>query len=570
MATVPKRADEKLWYLKVHTAINIAPKKTDASKAHSKNVKGGKKGTHHSSVSKCDYVVVSDSLEGLALVVVKKPKAEPRDSADIPASNPEDPIDLESSPKPLVKTKIGKRKHVEVEAEAQPAKKVQKRKIGKRGNLDAFIAKPSPGTKAAEDEAEKVAEVENPKVEKPIDIEVESEKVVGPETADVDITQPKTPEVATCDPEKGKSIYEDPVPTSVSASAPVNIEKSPVGDQGSFSYDEENSPISPEETPEDYYYRTYSEKKAFEIHAPVWKLKIGDTFSDWWFCRDWLQGTFPLAEVKFQEDRSHDRSYHAYIEEATHFTSTTHRIVREWRSMYKEWSTVEASRKRAAEEEAQVALLRAKLKADQAKCEGDRKTEEWSPPVGKERQKLKPLFFQRSASVGEKFVRKIIMKRWVFTSRHLSETEEKLESSGTDRVTAESQVEPLKNDVFWLKDHGIISVANSVLNSDELDQMVAHLQTTARNDGYAQGYAECTQHVVTALKVDWDTSGSATHGVDTEAAHAAAKAEYNTLHLHVMDLVTVALQSEDFVTQLREVFSDGEDDDDDDDDEYLE
>ncbi|KAM0040300.1 hypothetical protein Hdeb2414_s0012g00392161 [Helianthus debilis subsp. tardiflorus] len=149
------------------------------------------------------------------------------------------------------------------------------------------------------------------------------------------------------------------------------------------------------------------------------------------------------------------------------------------------------------------------------------------------------------------------------TSRRLSETEEKLKSSKTARVTAESQLEPLKNDMLWLKDRGIISVANSVLNDDELDETVVHLLVAARNDGYAQGYIECSHHVVNALKVDWDTSKSATHGADTEAALAAAKIQFNTLQLPVMDLVTFALQSEDFVTQLRKVFPDREDDDDD-------
>ncbi|KAF5791687.1 hypothetical protein HanRHA438_Chr09g0409271 [Helianthus annuus] len=150
------------------------------------------------------------------------------------------------------------------------------------------------------------------------------------------------------------------------------------------------------------------------------------------------------------------------------------------------------------------------------------------------------------------------------TSHRLAETEEKLENSETARVTAESQVEPLKNDMLWLKDRGIISVANSVLNFDELDETVAHLLVATCNDGYAQGYAECSQHVVNALKVDWDTSSSATHGVDTEAALAAAKTQFNTLQLPVMDLVTVALQSEDFMTQPTEVFPDREDDDDED------
>ncbi|MFS7990831.1 hypothetical protein Hanom_Chr11g01063521 [Helianthus anomalus] len=81
-------------------------------------------------------------------------------------------------------------------------------------------------------------------------------------------------------------------------------------------------------------------------------------------------------------------------------------------------------------------------------------------------------------------------------------------------------------------------------------------------DGYAQGYAECTRHVVEAIKTNWDTNKSATHGVDTAAAHAATKAEYNNLRIPMMDLVTVALQSDDFVAQLKDILPDDSDDED--------
>ncbi|KAJ0699867.1 hypothetical protein HanOQP8_Chr10g0360971 [Helianthus annuus] len=110
--------------------------------------------------------------------------------------------------------------------------------------------------------------------------------------------------------------------------------------------------------------------------------------------------------------------------------------------------------------------------------------------------------------------------------------------------------------MLWIQHHWIINVANSILNSIDLDQTVANLMVTACSDGYTQGYAECTQHVTNSLRVDWDTSRSATRGVDTGAAHAAAKAEYNNLRLPVMDLVTTTLQSEDFVNQLKEIFPD--------------
>ncbi|KAF5784960.1 hypothetical protein HanXRQr2_Chr10g0422961 [Helianthus annuus] len=83
----------------------------------------------------------------------------------------------------------------------------------------------------------------------------------------------------------------------------------------------------------------------------------------------------------------------------------------------------------------------------------------------------------------------------------------------------------MRRDMLWLKECGIACVAESVLNSEELDKTVARLIVVARRDGYAQGYAECSHHVTNALKVDWDTSKSATHGVDTDVALAALKTE---------------------------------------------
>ncbi|KAJ0771171.1 hypothetical protein HanPI659440_Chr07g0265971 [Helianthus annuus] len=138
-----------------------------------------------------------------------------------------------------------------------------------------------------------------------------------------------------------------------------------------------------------------------------------------------------------------------------------------------------------------------------------------------------------------------------------------LETSKTARATAESELEPLKSDMLWLKERGIASVpAELVLNSEELDKTVARLLVAARNDGYAQGYAECSHHVVNALKVDWDTSKSATHGVNTNAALAAAKTEFNDLQLPVMDLINVVLQFEYHVAQLKEIFPDKDEDED--------
>ncbi|MFS7965484.1 hypothetical protein Hanom_Chr09g00762841 [Helianthus anomalus] len=142
MATIPKKA---LKRKKSASVATVAPKRSDVEKnqsAKAKNVGGEKKGMRHSSDSWSDYMVVSNLLQGLAPAVVRKPKPEPRDTADIPPSNPDDPIDLEPSPEHLLRKKAGKRKQTDAEAEGQPAKKVQRKKITRRGNLDCFTANP--------------------------------------------------------------------------------------------------------------------------------------------------------------------------------------------------------------------------------------------------------------------------------------------------------------------------------------------------------------------------------------------------------------------------------------------
>ncbi|KAF5781895.1 hypothetical protein HanXRQr2_Chr11g0489201 [Helianthus annuus] len=175
MATIAKKPEEELWYHRIvknfvlprdadlsaqpaagagpekrkrAPPASAVPKKNETVKVQTskeKNAGVEKKGMRHSSDSWCDYVVVSDSLEGLAPAVIRRPKPEPKDTADIPPSNPHDPIDLESSPERLVRKKAGKRKQTDAEAEGQPAKKVRRKKITRRGNLDAFISEPVPG-----------------------------------------------------------------------------------------------------------------------------------------------------------------------------------------------------------------------------------------------------------------------------------------------------------------------------------------------------------------------------------------------------------------------------------------
>ncbi|KAJ0577606.1 hypothetical protein HanIR_Chr05g0237941 [Helianthus annuus] len=639
-----------------------------------KNV-GEKKGTRRSPDSRCDYVVVSDSLEGLAPVVtVREPKPEPRDSAGVPPSNPNEPIDLDSSPEHLVHRKAGKRKQADTGAEDQPPKKVQRKKITRKGNLDAFVSEsvpevpvspapieipfvvnkelpPTPPRAAVADPLES-SKVAGEGVEKSVEAEkpvgVDAEKAVEPGVVN-DVDNPSTPETVVQDLGEGATEKTSTPSPKPSDTTPEHVEKVTVGEQDSSAGVSKQSPIRPEETLGDYYYRTYTEKDAADPHAPVWNLKKGDTFADWHVCQDWLQGIIPLGEVKFQEDRSYEQTYQSYFAETASHVSTTHRIVREWYSMHKEQKSFMAAQKKFAEDERRLAQLMAKLEANQAKFETERKTEEWSVAgwrrkaeaeaalLSEERKNWRKIcekdnaekanlrniinnlkaevenLKNQDAEVERLKKEKVDMEAALVearshrepseqrevqalttlavrdkeleeltalvsdqeqlkkdlelahsenteTSRRLTEVEEKLENSETARVTAESELDPLKNDMAWLKDRGIACVAEFVLNSEELDKTVANLMVAARRDGYAQGYAECSQHVSSALKVNWDDSKSATFGVDTAATLASLKTEFNNLQLPVMELINVALQSDDYVAQLKEIFPDeGED-----------
>ncbi|KAM0043086.1 hypothetical protein Hdeb2414_s0010g00337121 [Helianthus debilis subsp. tardiflorus] len=143
MTTIAKKPEEKLWYHRIVRNF-VLPRDDDLSAQPASGT-----GMRRSSDSWCDYVVVSDSFEGLEPVVIRRPKPEPNDTADIPPSNPDDSIDLESSPERLLRKKTGKRKQTDAKAESQPSRKIHRKKITRRGNLDAFTANPLLGKRSS-------------------------------------------------------------------------------------------------------------------------------------------------------------------------------------------------------------------------------------------------------------------------------------------------------------------------------------------------------------------------------------------------------------------------------------
>ncbi|MFS7964017.1 hypothetical protein Hanom_Chr08g00745151 [Helianthus anomalus] len=91
-----------------------------------------------------------------------------------------------------------------------------------------------------------------------------------------------------------------------------------------------------------------------------------------------------------------------------------------------------------------------------------------------------------------------------------------------------------------------------MLNLVELDQTVAAFTVAARHMDHREGYTECASHVEAALKFKGDNSHCST-SVEVETIFAKTQESYNHLALPIMDLVSDALQHDDYVTRLKSI-----------------
>ncbi|KAJ0808708.1 hypothetical protein HanPI659440_Chr01g0006361 [Helianthus annuus] len=95
-------------------------------------------------------------------------------------------------------------------------------------------------------------------------------------------------------------------------------------------------------------------------------------------------------------------------------------------------------------------------------------------------------------------------------------------------------------------------MAKSILNAGELDGAVAALIDASRVVGHSGGYLECAQHVEEVFGQEFDISHcSVTNEADAELARA--ESAYDHLSLPVMDLVTKALEHDDWCQRLKAI-----------------
>ncbi|MFS7931560.1 putative intermediate filament, rod domain, coil 1B [Helianthus anomalus] len=117
---------------------------------------------------------------------------------------------------------------------------------------------------------------------------------------------------------------------------------------------------------------------------------------------------------------------------------------------------------------------------------------------------------------------------------------------------AQSFVDTLVSESEWMRGRGVAAIANSILNANELDGVVAALIDASRAVGHRGGYLECAYHMEETFGQQFDTHHCS---VVDQADSMLSRAEevYDHLSLPVMELVTDALKHDDWCAQLKSI-----------------
>ncbi|KAF5809655.1 hypothetical protein HanXRQr2_Chr04g0159781 [Helianthus annuus] len=397
--------------------------------------------------------------------------------------------------------------------------------------------------------------------------------------------------------------------------------------------------IGAKDTVGDIYYKTYTEEERGDVlHQAPWSLKQKDTFIEFGASREWFLNSFPPGEVNRQRAKPHEMLYRTYILGEANARAANHQIVREWRTMVRERADWEAYRERMLKRIADFEKSKAAFDEERAKFEADKKAEEWGreglqkklhnveEQLAKEKAEFKRICAQdneRTYALRQKIVAleakvadltsKVEEAQGEKTAKQQMEielTEAKVQLSNKDKdlhakdveiaelkrrlneqidrcesleidleaekvkaadaeearavstaalnvaqtnySEAQGIVDTLVSEAEWMRTRGVVLVANSILNANELDRAVAALTDAARAVGHRGGYLECADHVEQMLGQEFDTSHcSVTERAD--AALASAENSYDNLSLPIMELVVESLKKDDWCQRLKAI-----------------
>ncbi|MFS7905500.1 hypothetical protein Hanom_Chr01g00048441 [Helianthus anomalus] len=280
------------------------------------------------------------------------------------------------------------------------------------------------------------------------------------------------------------------------------------------------SPIRPEDTLGDIYFKSYDESRADEIHASVWKAQLAkdkEDFEQKKRSEEWgLKGLKKKLQVSKDTLAEERHKWHVACENENKRMF----VIRTGNSNVK--ARIEELKKSEADY---------KDKYEEAKSHRKCRQKSDSLEIDLTAEKVKA----KTAEVAHQV-------------SHVA-----LNMAQENYAEVLSTVEPLITDLGWMQHYGVAHIANSILNVTELYLVMVALTMAARAAGHHVGYVECATHVEKALCTQFGTRHCS---VNEGAEEGLIKAEenYDNLALPVMDLVTEALKHDDYVARLRAIF----------------
>ncbi|MFS7975861.1 hypothetical protein Hanom_Chr10g00885631 [Helianthus anomalus] len=296
-------------------------------------------------------------------------------------------------------------------------------------------------------------------------------------------------------------------------------------------------------------------------------------------CRDWYLNSFPSGEVTRQRARTHDGLYHAYVVGEANTHAANHQIVREWRTMVRERGDWEKYREGLLRQVKDFEKMRSSFAEEKAAFDAKKKSEEWGREglrsklrgaeelLSKERAEWKEKVEDVEADkehVEADLRAQVVSKDKELHAKDNESLEIDLEAERVKAATAEEAkqkaeeaqdistsalnlaqnnyaeaqgiVDKLVSESEWMRNRGVVLIANSILNASEMDTDVAVLIDASRP----------------AFGQEFDTTHcSVTDQVDVVLAHA--EEVYIHLSLPVLDLVTESLKHDGWCARLNTI-----------------
>ncbi|MFS7989729.1 hypothetical protein Hanom_Chr11g01050301 [Helianthus anomalus] len=457
-----------------------------------------------------DYVVVSDTLEGLGV---------PGGSAAAGGST--------------VGTKlvdVKKRKGDAPVAGGEKAPKLRKTRATVEP-VSFFVALPSP-----------------PKV---VDVEVQKK---GGESPSIEVVSGGgTPPSVHAEETSKKTAGETIVDTLDSSNKLIDPQeddgnqgekpKSPEKTSGSTAagaWGEDQPSIQPRESELEFYYCSYAAERGFDYHCPTWNVLLGDDVSnDPSASREILRGV------------------------GTPFETARARGIPRQNRLYQLSSMLVGSSiiANAAEAEEMVKAAREgaeQLEKDKAAFEKLKQTERWATSVGLEQARAAKVLEDPDADCTK--LNKVVEELKAEVQSRVTILEE-VSARATEVEAWARQAEEVRDglttslnqviaDRAWMHEHGIAHIVETILNAPENATAVEVMNERARQVGFKAGYNKCLGDVNPFFTSKFTEERSGFHGVDTEATYAAAVDAYNNLSISALHDIEKCLEAEDYVDRL--------------------